>query len=47
MFIITTFAQGKRSDRHGFLRIVAVCLVLVLALAACGRLLPQPQVEVQ
>lgn len=36
MFKITTFAQGKRSDQHGFLRIVAVCLVLVLALAACG-----------
>src|SRR6266446_5661483 len=36
MSITTTFAQGKRRGRHGFLQIVAACLALVLALAACG-----------
>src|ERR1700694_4280605 len=36
MSITTTFAQGKRSGRHGFLRIVSGCLVLMLTLAACG-----------
>src|SRR6202165_299114 len=36
MSITTTFAQGKRSGRHGFLRIVSGCLALMLALAACG-----------
>src|SRR3989440_5230330 len=36
MSITTTFAQGKRSGRHAFLRIVSGCLALVLALAACG-----------
>jgi ABC-type branched-subunit amino acid transport system substrate-binding protein len=33
MSVTKTIAQG---NRHGFLRIVAGCLVLVLALAACG-----------
>ncbi len=33
MSLIKTFAQG---NRHGFLRIMSGCLVLVLALAACG-----------
>jgi branched-chain amino acid transport system substrate-binding protein len=36
MSITTTFAQGKRSGRYGYLRIVSGFLVLVLALAACG-----------
>ena len=36
MSITTTFAQRKRSGRHGFLRIVFGYLALVLALAACG-----------
>jgi branched-chain amino acid transport system substrate-binding protein len=36
MSITTTFAQGKRSDRHGFLRIASGYLVLVLVLTACG-----------
>jgi ABC-type branched-subunit amino acid transport system substrate-binding protein len=36
MSITTTFAQGKRSGRYGFLRIMCGYLVLVLALTACG-----------
>src|SRR5258708_12414020 len=36
MSITKTFAQGKRSRRYGFLRIVSGYLALVLALAACG-----------
>src|SRR5258708_40319844 len=36
MSITTTFAQGKRSGRHGFPRIVAGYLALVIALSACG-----------
>src|SRR6266446_3146204 len=36
MSITTTFAQRKRSGRHGFLRIVFGYRALVLALAACG-----------
>jgi ABC-type branched-subunit amino acid transport system substrate-binding protein len=33
---IKTFTQRKRGGRHGFLRIVFGCLVIVLALASCG-----------
>ena len=40
MSITTTFAQGKRSARHSYPRIVAGCLALVLALAACGGATP-------
>src|SRR6202521_2037009 len=36
MSITTTLAQGKRGGRHSFPRVVAACLALVLALAACG-----------
>src|SRR5712691_10542524 len=36
MSITTTFAQGKRGGRHSFPRVVAACLALILALAACG-----------
>ena len=36
MSMTTTFAQGKRSGRYGFLRIMSGYLALVLALAACG-----------
>ena len=36
MSITTTLAQGKRGGRHSFPRVVAACLALILALAACG-----------
>jgi len=32
----TTFVQGKRIGRHGFLQTLSCCLALVIALAACG-----------
>src|SRR3989441_5543663 len=40
MSITTTFAQRKRSGRHGFLRIMSGCLAVVLAVAAGGT--PSP-----
>src|SRR6202051_5373415 len=36
MSVTKTVAQGKRSGRHGFLRMAVGCLAVVLALAACG-----------
>src|ERR1700737_1547624 len=42
MSITTTFAQGKRSGRHQFLRIVAGYLALVIALSACGSAFISP-----
>jgi ABC-type branched-subunit amino acid transport system substrate-binding protein len=36
MSITTSFTRGKRSSRHGFLRLASAYLALVLALAACG-----------
>src|SRR5712692_3153115 len=40
MSITTTLAQGKRSGRHGFLRIVFGYLAVVLVLTACGTTSP-------